>query len=346
MEASLSRLFRARSPGEFDDLLGRLIEADVAPAVRAVVRARLGGGRATPDDAEDVSAEAVAAVVSRLRGLQNGSSADSIGDVTAYSRTVAKNACDAFFRKAFPVRASLSAQVMLRLKEHPGFRLVVGPGGERFASFEAWANREPAADRRKAEMLTRDLGRCAAHVRDSLPAGADLAKAMAAALDWFGGPMPVEGLVALCGELTGKVDSVATEPRDDDPDPVASIAAETPALDTQMTLQDQLRAIWAEIALLPPNQAKALLLNFRDDRRRGVLDFLLLTGTATQEQIAEAMEMTTQELADLWEDLPLDDAALAERLGCRPIDVSNLRSVARRRLSRRLGPDFFGGDEN
>jgi hypothetical protein len=46
--------------------------------------------------------------------------------------------------------------------------------------------------------------------------------------------------------------------------------------------------------------------------------------------------MTPEELADIWNELPWDDARIAAFLGCSTLDVSNLRSVARRRLLRRI----------
>ena len=46
--------------------------------------------------------------------------------------------------------------------------------------------------------------------------------------------------------------------------------------------------------------------------------------------------MPAPELAALWPDLPLEDAAIAERLGLTRQQVINLRKSARARLGRRM----------
>jgi len=47
--------------------------------------------------------------------------------------------------------------------------------------------------------------------------------------------------------------------------------------------------------------------------------------------------MTIEALAELWNSLPLDDHAIAARLGITRQQVINLRRAARERLARRLG---------
>jgi predicted DNA-binding protein (UPF0251 family) len=51
-------------------------------------------------------------------------------------------------------------------------------------------------------------------------------------------------------------------------------------------------------------------------------------------QIAAALEMSPAEFAELWKDLPLDDARIALELGISRQDVANRRSAARKRLAR------------
>ena len=63
---------------------------------------------------------------------------------------------------------------------------------------------------------------------------------------------------------------------------------------------------------------------------------LPLTGIASIRQIAEAVAIPAEEFARLWNDLPLDDAALALRLGVTRQQVINLRKSARARLARRM----------
>ena len=102
-----------------------------------------------------------------------------------------------------------------------------------------------------------------------------------------------------------------------------------------MERRSYLQRLWSEIVLLPPSQRAALLLNLRD-LQEGVIVLLPLTGVATIRQIAEAVAIPPEEFARLWNDLPLDDAAVAVRLGVTRQQVINLRKSARARLARRM----------
>ena len=53
-------------------------------------------------------------------------------------------------------------------------------------------------------------------------------------------------------------------------------------------------------------------------------------------QIANALELPETELAAVWRQLPLDDAAIAGRFNSTLQQVINLRKLARSRLSRRM----------
>jgi hypothetical protein len=96
--------------------------------------------------------------------------------------------------------------------------------------------------------------------------------------------------------------------------------------------------LWSEIGQLPLRQRVALLLNLRDANGAGMLWIFPVTGVASIRAIAAALEMPAEELAALWNRLPVDDNALAARLACTRQQVINLRMSARKRLSNRLGP--------
>jgi hypothetical protein len=61
-----------------------------------------------------------------------------------------------------------------------------------------------------------------------------------------------------------------------------------------------------------------------------------VTGIASVRAIAGTLELPVEELAHLWQKLPLDDNTLSERLGCTRQQVINLRMSARKRLTHRL----------
>ena len=94
--------------------------------------------------------------------------------------------------------------------------------------------------------------------------------------------------------------------------------------------------VWAEIRELPRNQRVALLLNSRDSRGHAVLQLVQLTGIAFFPEIAAVLELSVEELAKLWNQLPLDDNSIAARLMCTRQQVINFRMTARKRLTNRL----------
>ncbi|MCA1558204.1 MAG: hypothetical protein LC731_06660 [Acidobacteria bacterium] len=97
-----------------------------------------------------------------------------------------------------------------------------------------------------------------------------------------------------------------------------------------------LERLWSEICDLPPGQRTALLLNLRDSEGCCLINLFPVTGVATMRMLADALEMSAEELAELWNDLPLNDAAIALRLSITRQQVINLRKCARERLARRL----------
>jgi hypothetical protein len=98
-----------------------------------------------------------------------------------------------------------------------------------------------------------------------------------------------------------------------------------------------LARVWEEVADLPLRQRTALLLNLRDANGTGLLWLLPVLGVATLRQIARVLETPDSEFARLWREIPLDDAAIAERLACNRQQVINLRMSARKRLRNRAG---------
>jgi hypothetical protein len=97
-----------------------------------------------------------------------------------------------------------------------------------------------------------------------------------------------------------------------------------------------LQRLWEELQQLPRNQRAALLLNLKEGSGFGCITLFPATGIASAGQLAEALEMTAERLAELWNDLPLEDAKIAELLGLSRQQVINARKSGRERLARRL----------
>jgi hypothetical protein len=117
------------------------------------------------------------------------------------------------------------------------------------------------------------------------------------------------------------------------------LAGPARALETEIDSRRRLAELWKEVRLLPAGQRAALLLNLRDANGQGVVELLPSTGVANFAELAAALNLSPSGLACIWNDLPLDDAAIAQQMGVTRQQVINLRKSARARLGRRLSSD-------
>ena len=83
-------------------------------------------------------------------------------------------------------------------------------------------------------------------------------------------------------------------------------------------------------------QRKALLLNLHAQDAGNVASLIVLTGIARFDDVAAALEMSPEALAEIWNQLPLDDLRIASMLQVTRQQVINLRKSARQRLVRRM----------
>ena len=97
-----------------------------------------------------------------------------------------------------------------------------------------------------------------------------------------------------------------------------------------------LQRLWEELQQLPLNQRAALLLNLKDSSGFSCITLFPATGIATVRQLAQALEMSAESFAEIWNDLPLEDARIAELLKLSRQQVINARKSGRERLARRL----------
>jgi hypothetical protein len=97
-----------------------------------------------------------------------------------------------------------------------------------------------------------------------------------------------------------------------------------------------LQRLWEELGRLPVHQRAALLLNLRDPAGGSCIGLFPATGVATIRQLAEALEISAEDFAELWNELPLEDAKIAQLLKRTRQQIINARKSARERLARQL----------
>ena len=328
---------RAQDETASGTALEQLICESAQPVVRDVIRNKLRVGYSsdrdlTDDQAADLASDVTTKLVARLRELRSQPAARAINNFRGYVAVMAYHACDEFLRQKYPRRYSLKNQLRYLLTHRDGLKLWESADGTSLCGYAVWDNprlRNKSVGPPLPDAVTRlaDFN----HAELSLP---DLVSAIFNDCD---APLELDELVSLVADLRDiKDEPTAPVSIDDDTvDTRSGHAQSTKELDDRIDQRSQLEKLWAEIGELPPRQRVALLLSLRDDQGRSVLTLLPLVRVASIRQIAETLAMSAEQLATLWNQLPLEDATIADSLGVTRQQVINLRKCARERLLRR-----------
>jgi hypothetical protein len=300
--------------------LTTLVVVHAQPVARRVIARRLHG--APSDQLEDVCNDALASLIARLRALRREpAEASPITDFTAYTAGVTANAVNQHLAARYPERNRLRRRLRMVCVSDARLKMWETSSGSWLCgqSGHAGDERATAAD---LEICKSELARL------RLPR--DLSELVALILSHTRMPVELNELTQLCAIVTGAVDQQQNVDRLEDTLPdggaLASYRAE---------MSGWVRQLWAEIGALPDRQRFALLLNLRSAQGTAI-ELIEDLGIATFDDLAGVLGMTKEELADVWNRLPLDDKEIAEKLGLERQQVINLRSAARQRLQRRM----------
>ena len=333
----LSPYLNAASEAESESLLTSLLTEHAGPVIRKIIRRKLDDHSRT-QETEDVYCEVVTQLLERLRLCKMSSDQEGIQDFRNYVAVTTYNACHEYLRNKYPERRRLKNRLRYLLTHHAAFSLWQTAEGEWVSGFATWvtSRMESAAAGKLRQLQDRPamLFSSASSRDNSCATLVDLLKAI---FKNVGAPVEFEALVNSVAELQGIKDH--SEPTSFD-DQEVQIKAALENFVVELEQRSYLRSLWAEIVQLPLRQRLALLLNLRDINE-GVVMLFPLTGVATIRQIAETLAIPAAEFSLLWNQLPLDDAAIALRLGVTRQGVINLRKSARARLSRRMRPIGF-----
>ena len=318
LSARFDSYLRSEDRESLETTLGDLMASDVQPVLRRVVASRLSG---LWDDIDDVCSEARLELLLHLRRLKAQPFGREIADFPAYVATVAVNACNRYFGRRRPGRSRLKKQIRILFSEGGDLRLRLWPDGRASGGLAREAERTPAAT---------DLDALERRVEPDR----DLRRLLRRILEEAGGEMELESIV----DLVCRIWRLPPDPGAPFADP--SLESVPAVVDDPESAIDRRRftvRLWQEIRLLPRDQRVSLLLNLRDHRGNSVLFLFPLSGVATFAEIAAALEIGEERLAELWNALPADDRSIAEILGCGRQRVINLRMSARKRLAHRMG---------
>lgn len=340
----LRRYLAAHDAAEAESLLSELVSDRAAPVIKSVVAHRLHseahGDARSQGDAEDVGGEATLRIVSRLREMRlDPAAAARIENFRGYVAVTAYHCCHDYLRRKRPRRHDLKNKLRYLLTHDARFALWDGRGGAAVCGLAGQRPQGGGEGLSPASALASKLGDdfAASRLGGRDPRRVSLPELVSALFDVARAPVELDALVnavaALTGleeqgELSGRVTSPAGD-AGDVRDTRASVVEESER-------RAYLARLWAEIGALPPRQRAALLLNLKDAAGNSQLELFVLTGVTTMREIGATLEVSPEEFARLWQELPLDDNAVGARLGLARQQIINLRKSARERLARRM----------
>ena len=305
---------------EADQFLETLLTEFALPQIRRIARQKLSFlGASEYQDVDDLSAEVISDLIARLHELRRVREAEGIQSFSAYTASATYRAYNDYLRRKYPQRHRLKAQLRYILNKETRFALWEDARQGWLCGYRDWTGM-PAAQPPELQSIPD-------RIRAERPNGliADL-------FDLAGGPLQFDEVVSLVVDLKGLRDWTC-EPQD-----VNEISAPSRTASALEMLERRqwLGKLWLEICALPLPQRKALLLNLRADEGDSALVLLPMAGIATIRQIAVQLEMAAEELAAMWNRLPIDDLSIASEMRLTRQQVINLRKSARERLSRRM----------
>jgi DNA-directed RNA polymerase specialized sigma24 family protein len=345
IDALLLPYIHAKQEADSDPLLAALLVEHIEPVIRRVIRSKLRAGLdhqgrvSTNQDAEDLYNETLVQLLARFKELKTNPKDKVISDLRGYVAVVSYHTCYEYLRLKYPRRHNLKNKLRYLLTHQSSLALWENEGGDLIGGFAAWRGRTTAQTR--SDRLRQLLNNPSAALEFAALRGdfqaANPADLIAAIFNHTNHPVELDDLVGIVAALWGVKDNVErSRAGDEEIDPFAVLADRGPDVATEVEQRFFLKWLWEEICLLPVRQRIALLLNLKDEQGAGVAALLPIAGVATLRRIAAALEMEAEEFAHLWPRLPLDDAGIADLLGCSRQQVINFRKCARERLARRM----------
>ena len=337
IDSLLEPLLQVTDDQQADELILGLITDHAEPVIKGVIRhkLRLSSHQSTQRaESDDIYQETILQLLTQLQKFRKVPDGHPITDVRGMAAIIAHRTCSRWMRRQFPERHALKNRLHYLLTRQRGLGLWHDDEGKLVAGFEVWEGQKKAA---QLGQLSEGNG-LAAQV-SLLKSGKphDLAAGLASIFNHLGNPVEFDELVSAVAALLGIRDQPIESLAEDNEDAVAfePVAGE-PDPAWQFEKRTFLQRLWEELQQLPVNQRAALLLNLKDPSGGGCITLFPATGIATLRQLADALEINLDTFAHLWNELPIEDARIAELLGLKRQQVINARKSGRERLARRL----------
>jgi hypothetical protein len=335
----LEPLLQSISDEQAGDILSELIALHIEPVIYGVIRSRLYLNSRNPtenaevsDIRQDISLQLVAA----LKQLREHPESPPIKDLCGFAAVISHRACSRWMRERSPGRHSFKTRLYYILTRQRGFTFWRNEMNKMVVGFAAWQGRKEIETERRLKQLTNEEALVTKIQLLGTRKRADWGGVLAAILNYLGAPVEFEKLVTSLAALLNisdppmhSTEAISDSHQSGIPDPKPDAARLT---ENRIFLEK----LWEEVKQLPNHQRAALLLNLRDSEGVECIALFPVLGLATIRQLAEALEMSADQLAEIWNHLPLKDARIGDILHMNRQQVINARKSARERLTRRL----------
>ncbi len=330
----LTDFLKAEGSGDAEAALEVLFANVVVPSVKNTIKHKMNVSLAADDtsarnlDALELVSDVEAELLRKFRSLRGERSGESITNPEAYSRAVATNAFRQHLRDKYPQRRRLRNKIRYIFRNKQGYALWQTADGGYVCGIEEWknANRSPIkiGFATQFHTLIESPGWDSSYADDNRRILIVLKELLLLA----DAPIGLNQTVNVVADVLGLADAFEVEVSDD-------VALAGRGLEDRLFDRWSLDEFWQAIVKLPVRHRTALLLNLRGEHGENILSFLPVLRIVTIRKIAESLEIAPEELAEIWNSLPLDDQAIGERLGITRQQVINLRQSARVNLKRK-----------
>jgi DNA-directed RNA polymerase specialized sigma24 family protein len=306
----------------------RVLIDQVTPVIEGVIRGKA-GAMVAANEREELFSEAVLQLIRRLHEIKPDPARRPIANLSGYAAVTAFNVVHAHFRRAHPERQRLRNHIRHLVRKSARFALWQSPSGPFVCGLASWEGTVSGeASEADLDGIPALVPPVSATWNDAI-GRPQLTRALEHVFEHVRKPVELERVVEKVAELF----RLPVSPSQASP---VERVDETVSAESSLVYRSALVEVWREIDLLPPRQRIALLLGLRDENGSALTSLLVLLRIATFDELAAAVELGRDELAALWDQLPLPDLVIAERLGLTRQQVINLRKSARDRLGRRL----------
>ena len=275
-------------------------------------------------------------VLGELRKCRNRSAHYPIGDVRGLAATITYRTCYRWLRRQSPHRNALRNRLQYVLTRKPHLALWPNVMKLLLGGLANWRGRNDYATAARLQQA-RDDGRLqtwAGRVSGAKSV-TEFSEFLEALFTSVNLPVELDELVRVTAELLQVTDEAMTSTTAEEGGEIHEVVSSDDVA-WQVEKRIFLQRLWEELQQLPLSQRTALLLNLRDANGRGCIALFPALGVANLRELAAALELPLEQFAALWNQLPLDDAAIAGLLNLTRQQVINTRKSGRERLARRL----------